>query len=317
MSLEEVAMRGMDFGCGVVALSLLAAGCGTPPHSTRATERNLLLDPHEIIWVVPADGPPAPVSFDREIQNSACERARAVSSGPAGRATQKMTDWMMDHAPDGPEAAYMAPGLALVVPFAAMALGETTVRAVQGALTQVAPEDVEAAIPIFYQAVVATDTKREVSKLICDRISAVTGHPAILLESPREVQPGRPGAVLQVEILKTALHRISYFSEKLEFQTISYVKLARSPSGEPIASAIVPYSSGKEHAFRFEDWAANDACLLRQELQYASSTLAETSFRQLGAFVPGHLSLASTVHKVTGPRRPEPNTGQFEISNGR
>jgi len=48
-----------------------------------------------------------------------------------------------------------------------------------------------------------------------------------------------------------------------------------------IASSVVEYAGGKERAFLFEQWAADDARLLRRELEHSETVFADRIFEDL------------------------------------
>jgi hypothetical protein len=274
--LNRKAVRAHSFIVAASFFSLLAVGCATLRDDTSGKGATFLRA-GETVVIVPGDPSPALGWFDWNMTKSPCERAKECPSG-VGVATMKaVSDWV--ERTGGLEAAVLA--MAVVAPASVVAAGEYAVRTAQGPLLNVPRDQAAAAVPAFYHAAIDAESHRKVPELIRKRMIASADYRVVLLQSHLEPNPPDSSVILQVEILNLALRRSSHFSQRLEFSAVAYEKMTCARSGEPLGRTAVKYAGGKKRAFRFEDWTADEASLLREELDRSQVALADGIVQEL------------------------------------
>jgi hypothetical protein len=269
-------VRSQPFIVAAGLFSLLVGGCATLPEERRR-QSVPALSPGETIVIVAGPPSPAWVGFDWRITKSPREKAKEPPSGVGVATMTAVTDWV--ESTGVLEAAVFA--MVVAVPASVIALGEYAVRTAQDPLSHVPRDQAAAAVPIFYHVAIEAESHRKVPELICKRMVASAHHQVVLLESPNELNPADSSVILQVEILNLALRRSSYFSGRLEFSATAYAKMTCARSGEILSSAPVKYTGGKKRAFRFSDWTADEASLLREELNRSQVALADGIVQEL------------------------------------
>ncbi len=178
-------------------------------------------------------------------------------------------------------------------------VGATIGGAINGAAQSVPKELAEKSARQFRDAAPREEVRHRLQALALDAVRQRTTGQVLRLAHPHWLEPKPRGVttLLQAEYVSLRLHNHPASAQQ-EFRATGYATLIAVAPGSKLDSAVVEYRSGRDRTHTLAEWAANDAQLLREELERCHQNMAEQLVaRLLGEAVPAGLASVSPTPK--------------------